>query len=338
METVRKFNRRKVKARALRLGHPLFVHVSQSAATSLMVTSALVTLLASQSTGLAINYGPIFLLICAFGAWFVGNRFAVSLGLFIVAILGLNGQLLHFPTPRIDQVLDLALQLGSSLALILMLGVARAALEIEWRFARVDPLTGAWNRSAFFEIVSAKAEQEGTDFLIFADLNGLKELNDQLGHEKGDEALIGFADRVRKAIRKEDVFARLGGDEFVILLRVRDVLAARSVAGRLHQALNLDLPPSAAALTCSLGALVLPNGTQDIDAELRDADALMYEAKETNTGLVTAVSLRQYSRKEISVPPALHLNPPDKPVAIFEECKNPSAPPKGDTNEIVEAA
>ena len=67
-----------------------------------------------------------------------------------------------------------------------------------------------------------------------------KRLNDRLGHEAGDEALSDFADRVRNAVRKDDVLPRIGGDEFVIFLRVRDIAAAELVAQRLNGVLNLD--------------------------------------------------------------------------------------------------
>lgn len=263
------------------------MQVPKTLAASSLAASALITILASYSAP-TIGFGPFFLLICAFGAWFVGNRFAVSLGLFIASIQILNGHavsLQHGP-------IVMALQLCSVLAVVLMLGVARAALEIEWRFARVDPLTGALNRKAFFEAVEHETGQTGISVLVFADGDGLKRLNDRFGHEAGDEALRDFADRVRKAIRKGDVFARIGGDEFVIFLRVRDRVAAELVAQRLNRALNQASPIGEIKLKCSLGVLVLPAGSRSIDAELKQADALMYHAKRNGIGLMMAISVK----------------------------------------------
>ncbi len=236
------------------------------------------------------SYGPTYLLICAFAAWFVGNRFAVILGLFIVAVQSSSGQLINLHTAMPSDIIDLLFQLGSAAAVILMLGVARVALEIEWRFARIDPLTGALNRAAFFEAIEKRATQTGMAVLIFADLDGLKQLNDNLGHERGDDALRTFAERVRGSIRSDDLFARIGGDEFVIFFKVNALSEANLVAERLNKALNLDARRSDTDLACSLGILVLPHGSKNIDAEFGKADALMYQAKRQRSGAVMAVS------------------------------------------------
>lgn len=282
-----KIERRKAKLQPLRFEKPLFMQVPKTLAASLLVACALLTIFASEAAP-TIMFGPFFLLICAFGAWFVGNQFAVLLGLFIASIQILNG---HAPALQ-DGPIVMAMKFCSVLAVVLMLGVARAALEIEWRFARVDPLTGALNRKAFFEAVKNEAGKLGMIVLVYADVDGLKLLNDRLGHEAGDNALREFADRVRNAVRKDDFFARIGGDEFVIFLRVRDTAAAELVAQRLHAVLNLGDIAGETTLKCSLGVLVLPAGSQSIDAELRQADTLMYHAKRDCIGLMMAISVK----------------------------------------------
>lgn len=263
------------------------MQVPKGLAATSMASIALLAILANHAAP-TIGFGPFFLLICAFGAWFVGNLFAVLLGLFIATIQVQTGHAVALH----DGPIVMALQFCSALAVVLMLGVARAALEIEWQFARVDPLTGALNRKAFFEAVKSETRQSGITVLFFADVDGLKRLNDRLGHEAGDEALKDFADRVRQVIRKQDVFARLGGDEFVIFLKVRDTKAADIVAQRLNIALNLQPLEEMSNLRCSLGALVLPTGSKAIDAELKQADTLMYHAKRENLGLMMAISVK----------------------------------------------
>lgn len=273
------------------------MQIPKKFAAPALVGSALAAILVSKATP-SIAFGPFFLLICAFGAWFVGNRFAILLALFVATIQFLSGNALildHKPVV-------LALQVCSALAVILMLGVARAALELEWRFARIDPLTGAFNRKAFFEAVENNGNLMGITVLVFADIDGLKRLNDRHGHEKGDETLRDFAERVRKAIRKDDIFARLGGDEFVVLLSVRDTAAAQVVARRLHRALNQDLTGRERGLGCSLGALVLPAGSTSIDAELKQADSLMYRAKREQIGLMMGISVKGKVQALMPVP------------------------------------
>ena len=140
--------------------------------------------------------------------------------------------------------------------------------------------------------------------LIFADVDGLKRLNDRLGHEAGDEALKSFATLVRKEIRRDDVFARIGGDEFVISMQVRDTAAAKLVANRLNKALNLDTREGEIDLKCSLGVLILPAGSRSIDKELKQADSLMYHAKRENVGLMVAISVRGYLEQLMPSDPA----------------------------------
>lgn len=299
----RKIERRMDKYRAFRLGKPLFMQVPKVSAATTLAGCALFAILAHHAAP-SVAFGPFFLLICAFGAWFVGNRFAVLLGLFIAVV--------HAQTSNAAAVnggpLVMALHFLSALAVVLMLGVARAALEIEWRFARVDALTGALSRKAFFEAVERETRQPSTTVLLFADVDGLKRVNDRLGHKAGDEALQDFADRVRKTIRKSDVFARIGGDEFVIYLRVRDLAAADLLARRLNIALNLEFKESETTLKCSIGALVLPAGSRSIDAELKQADSLMYYAKREKLGLAMAISVKGDLQQLIPLAPSVSLD------------------------------
>lgn len=299
MEPKRKIERRLENSRAFQLVQPLFMQIPKQLASVILAGCALIAIFTSQVAS-TVAFGPFFLLICAFGAWFVGNRFALSLGLFIALIQTLSGHAVALA----DAPIVLALQLTSALAVVLMLGVARAALEIEWRFARVDPLTGALNRKAFFEAAEDSRGQRNMTVLIFADVDGLKRLNDRLGHEAGDEALKSFAARVRKAIRRDDVFARLGGDEFVIFLQVRNTAAAELVAKRLNKVLNRDTCEPGIDLKCSLGVLILPGGSTSIDNELKQADTLMYHAKREGVGLMMAISVRGDLQQLLPPPPA----------------------------------
>jgi diguanylate cyclase (GGDEF)-like protein len=287
MGTGRHIDRRKKQAQAVRLGQPLFMRVPKVFAAPFLTACALLAILANHATP-HIAFGPFFLLICALGAWFVGTRFAVLLSLFVAAVQILSG----YAAISHDAPIILVLKMLSALAVVLMLGVARAALEIEWQYARIDPLTGALNRKAFFEVVESEACKSGLTVLVYADIDGLKCLNDQFGHDAGDRALINIANRVRNTIRKTDLFARIGGDEFGIILKVSDLAAADVVVQRLNKALNIDPLEAEDHLRCSLGVLVMPAGSSAIDAELKQADALMYDAKKAHVGVMMAIAIK----------------------------------------------
>ncbi|MGL4713394.1 MAG: diguanylate cyclase domain-containing protein, partial [Shewanella sp.] len=118
--------------------------------------------------------------------------------------------------------------------------------------------------------------------LLFIDLDGFKQINDQHGHPIGDELLVLVAQKLTKVIRGSDTVARFGGDEFVILLnRVQDLDAATQVADNILQALSspLLMQEVSVSIAVSIGVVIYPrDGDTAIDL-LKKADLLMYQAK-----------------------------------------------------------
>lgn len=296
-------DRRRTKTPVLKLGQPLFIQIPKVVAATMLTSCALLATVVDNLVGHFIWLGGVTLLISAFAAWFVGNRFAVTLGLYLIMVVGLNAQPLGLNMLSMRDLTNISFQLGSALIVVLMLGVAREALEAEWKYARIDPLTNALNRKAFFESIDKYAGSGDPCVLIFADLDGLKNLNDQFGHERGDEALKSFAKAVRMAIRKDDLFARIGGDEFVFLINLQELWVARLIAARLNSVVNLA-PEIGSGLKCSFGVLVMPNGTKSIDEELRQADSLMYEAKKGRRGFAIASRIKADARYSVSLAPS----------------------------------
>lgn len=98
----------------------------------------------------------------------------------------------------------------------------RKRLEQMWRMlSLVDELTGLYNRRGFMtlaeqELKTAQRLKRGI-FLLFCDLDGLKEINDTLGHQVGDMALKDVSQVLKKTFREPDIIARIGGDEFIVL-------------------------------------------------------------------------------------------------------------------------
>lgn len=236
-------------------------------------------------------FGPIYLTVLVLAAWSIHPVAALGIGTGILMVRLAAGTLPFYPAGTSLAGPNLAVRAFGMLVVVGFIAVARRACQREWRSARIDQLTGAWNRQAFFEIIKVNRDAGNWAAIIYADLDGLKRLNDAEGHSRGDLGLQHFAQRVRATIRKEDVFARMGGDEFVIFMRLRDEAAGLAVARRLHRALNAEPPDGAGPfLACSLGVLVLPDGSREIDAELRAADELMYAAKKSGIGVIVATA------------------------------------------------
>lgn len=110
------------------------------------------------------------------------------------------------------------------IAIAFVIGVvaaSRRAYLREWWLARTDPLTGAFNRQAFFELGDHLTRSTKWRLLLYADLDGLKSINDVHGHSSGDVALRTYANVVRRNIRRKDLFARVGGDEFLVFMSIK---------------------------------------------------------------------------------------------------------------------
>lgn len=153
-----------------------------------------------------------------------------------------------------------------------------------------DSLTGLASRSLFLEQLTdrlARTDSPGRLALIFLDLDRFKEINDTLGHSVGDQLLMVAADRVRNALRGEDVAARFGGDEFAVMLSgVAGPEDAMSVADRIValMAEPILLARQRLRVSASVGVAMDKPGSTDPEDLLRRADVAMYEAKHNGRG------------------------------------------------------
>jgi diguanylate cyclase (GGDEF)-like protein len=167
--------------------------------------------------------------------------------------------------------------------------IARHDREVR-HMAYTDALTGLTNRLAFREaldhrLMAARASGHRLG-LLFADMDDFKRVNDTLGHEAGDEALLQFAQRISAAVAQaggdEALLARFGGDEFVILIGDGDVPAgARELAEILVRELGKPLVVQGRELFlgASIGVTLFPDDAADATTLLKNGDIAMYQAK-----------------------------------------------------------
>ena len=149
--------------------------------------------------------------------------------------------------------------------------------------ALVDELTGLHNRRAFTlfaEQELARARRNGrTPVLVFADLDGLKQINDQYGHAAGDAAIRLAGAALKGMLRETDLVARWSGDEFVALMVEGSEEAGQRIGGRLDAAIAAQAPPQMPyVVTASVGASALDPALPLRDAMER-ADANLYTQK-----------------------------------------------------------
>lgn len=181
---------------------------------------------------------------------------------------------------------DLAVLRGMAAMLGAVLGFSRLQTELELQ-AGTDPLTGLANRRAFLDAL-AHALGDGASrpggALLFADLDNLKPLNDQHGHEAGDSALRITARLLREAAGSTGTAARFGGDEFTLWLPGATPGAAVACAEALIGA-AAALPADRPAPRFSIGLACRAQGSrEDADGLLARADAALYDAKRSGRG------------------------------------------------------
>ncbi len=183
-----------------------------------------------------------------------------------------------------------ALLPGLLLPLVALHVAGRHALLSENR-ALHDVLTGLPNRALFQDRVDralSSAQRERTKpVVMLLDLDKFKEVNDTLGHHRGDELLKLVGPRIAAVLRSSDTVARLGGDEFAVLLPTApDAEAGAEVGQKILQALERPFRIDGADLEvgASLGIACFPEHGEDVDTLMQRADMAMYLAKGTRSG------------------------------------------------------
>jgi diguanylate cyclase (GGDEF)-like protein len=199
------------------------------------------------------------------------------LGCLIVSVL--DGPERLDPTPELCDRLS-----GVAAHAVTALENARLLDQITYQ-ASHDQLTGLANRAGFSDRLArarGRAEIARTPVALFyVDLDAFKPVNDQFGHEVGDDLLRAVADRLVERVRPTDTVVRLGGDEFAVLVEDLDLAGIERITARLEVALDepLEVGDRKFEIRASIGRAVWPADVGDHGSLLRHADAAMYDVK-----------------------------------------------------------
>jgi len=183
------------------------------------------------------------------------------------------------------------------LAAELRIGDLERALSEARAAAHTDALTGALNRHGFAEAYqreAARAHRKHSPLaLALIDLDDFKRLNDALGHQVGDEALVHLVKVLRTALRPSDILCRFGGEEFVLLLPETALSQAETALSQAATAISRfqrqlaaqAIPGKDIVLTFSAGVVVQENG-ESLEHSILRADAATYAAKRAGKNCV----------------------------------------------------
>jgi diguanylate cyclase (GGDEF)-like protein len=238
------------------------------------------------------------------GAAFVVTP-AETAGLTVVAALAfMLAVLIGSPPGTIDSA-AVAVVSVDLVALVLLVYVAmfiareqRSARDAAIRLSTIDPLTGLFNRAFFFAAIEremARSARSGRGFcLLMMDLDGLKEINDRLGHFHGDRVLRAVSEVIESGVRRIDTAARYGGDEFVVLLPETDPTGGFVLAEKIRlgvRAMPIELPGGGPRPSLSVGVVSYPSDGRTVDELMISADGAMYASKRAGKDRVTGIQV-----------------------------------------------
>ncbi len=173
----------------------------------------------------------------------------------------------------------------------------RSSVAQSLELAITDPLTGLYNRrymeSHLGTLVEHAIQRRKAISLMVIDIDFFKSVNDNHGHDVGDEVLKEFAGRIRENIRGIDMACRMGGEEFVLVMPDTDMALAYTIAERLRQSIggvpfDVNATSGALSITISIGMSTLEREDDDADTLLKRADKALYRAKRDGRNRVVA--------------------------------------------------
>jgi diguanylate cyclase (GGDEF)-like protein len=201
----------------------------------------------------------------------------------------------------------ITLALAAGLATRLARPVARVFADLArlTRQAQTDALTNLANRRALDERLDDEvdhAKRLGTNIaFVIADIDNFKSINDNYGHQTGDEVLRRVGRIFADAVRELDLPGRYGGEEFAVVLPGTNLSGARALGEKIRKSLEaLEVTSSEGSrfqVTASFGAACFP-AQPSVEALVAAADAALYEAKRTGKNRVATATARRKSRNE----------------------------------------
>lgn len=248
-------------------------------------TATVVFLFAGEDIGLAASLSGVSLLVYAF---LLLLRVIVSLKFGTPNYPALANEMLRFWLVG-TLVTNSAIAFG-----FMFLSSAKLRLELLWH-AQVDELTGLLNRWALTRIamreIARCGRSKGVIAVVMMDLDGLKRVNDALGHACGDAVLQAVGRALLETVRAQDAVARMGGDEFCILLPDTGLAEAGMAAERMRaqvDALTVQYRGEIVPVRASLGVASSEGGELSWQSLVEQSDAALYRAKRSGRNRVVA--------------------------------------------------
>ncbi len=257
---------------------------NQPKANLFLISLAAISAIALLDAQIAqdLSFSLFYLLPVFLTAWYLGRAVGVLTILLTAGLWTLSDFMSHVSTP-LALLWNLLVRLGLLYAFTYLLLTLKGGLEREAALSRTDPLTGAANARAFYEVLQRELERseryESVTTVVYFDLDNFKAVNDRFGHQVGDELLQSVVRTLQRNVRAVDTVTRMGGDEFVILMPETDQRQAKSAVTKLRTLLLNEMQAQRWPVTFSIGVYTFHEPPEDASSVIQRVDALMYEVK-----------------------------------------------------------
>ena len=308
-----------------------------SAAVEVLGAVALATGLIWLTDSSASPFVFVYHVIAVAAALTLGG--GLALGVAAAATIAYLGVLLADPAGPLsnDALLRVGINIGSLWLLASLAGVyanaerrvRASALEL----SQTDPLTGLLNRGRLFPTLEQEVQRtrrSGRGFcVLMVDLDGLKAINDSMGHLRGDEVLRAVSRAITRSIRNVDSAYRYCGDEFIVLLPETEFIGAYVVAEKIREGVE-EIGPSIGAdedtTSVSVGLVSHPEDGSSAEELMIAADRAMYQAKSLGKNQITGYPrVRRSGTRQLPEPPPQTPPPAQLPEPRAEPEPAPSA-------------
>ena len=232
-----------------------------------------------------------YLIPVSFFVWFTTRRIGVLSSVLCATVWFVENvsDKTHLLNSEISY-LNMSIELVFFFLATLLLSSLKEALGINEELSRMDALTGAVNRRAFYDLAGreiARLERYKHPFTVaYMDIDNFKIVNYRFGHKAGDQLLRSVADTVRKNLRKLDIISRFGGDEFTMLLPETGAEAAQVVLSRMRNVLLNIMEVNKWPVTFTFGTVTFLKPPSSVEEMVKKVGSLMYSGKDSGMNTI----------------------------------------------------
>jgi diguanylate cyclase (GGDEF)-like protein len=266
---------------------------NQPKALLIAIGLALVALagIVDHLTGVDMSFLLFYLIPVSFFVWFTTRRMGVLVAALCVLIWAVENltdkaHLLYANT----SYLNMSIQCVFFFLVTYLLCVLKDALGINEELGRVDSLTGAMNRAAFYDMagheINMLARYNHPITVANVDIDNFRVVNYQFGYQTGDKLLRSVAQTIRSNLRKVDIVSRFGGDEFAILLPETGAEPAQVVLSRIRNILLNIMEQNKWPVTFSFGTVTFMKAPASVEEMMKKVVATMYTAKDSGMNTI----------------------------------------------------